>query len=319
MSANVAAIYTATNVSPRTLIATNLSDFLDMEITPQEAILEPWLNTKSLNMLHAKRGVGKTHMGLAIAYAVATGTSYLRWKAPQPRKVVYLDGEMSSFSLQSRLKAISEATACDPTLLDNLRIFTPDLQCGPIPDLAERGWHLAVRELIDDAELVVVDNLSCLARSGGQENDSDSWDVMSEWALGLRREGVAVLFMHHSGKNGQQRGTSRREDILNVVINLKHPADYSSEKGAQFEVHFEKGRELYGEDSKPFLAQMLTKEGLQYWEIEDLDASTFDQVVAMTNLDMSMYDIAAELGVNKSTVSRYQKRAKEEGLIKKTS
>ena len=319
MSANVAAICTATNVSPRTLTATSLSDFLDMEITPQEAILEPWLNTKSLNMLHAKRGVGKTHMGLAIAYAVATGTSYLRWKAPKPRKVVYLDGEMSSYSLQSRLQAISEATPCAPALLDNLLIFTPDLQLGPIPDLAERGWHLAVRELIDDAELVVVDNLSCLARSGGQENDSDSWDVMSEWALGLRREGVAVLFMHHSGKNGQQRGTSRREDILNVVINLKHPADYSSEKGAQFEVHFEKGRELYGEDSKPFLAQMLTKEDLQYWEIEDLDASTFDQVVAMTNLDMSMYDIAAELGVNKSTVSRYQKRAKEEGLIKKTS
>jgi RecA-family ATPase len=230
-----------------------------MEITPQEAILEPWLNTKSLNMLHAKRGVGKTHMGLAIAYAVATGTSYLRWKAPKPRKVVYLDGEMSSYSLQSRLQAISEATPCAPALLDNLLIFTPDLQLGPIPDLAERGWHLAVRELIDDTELVVVDNLSCLARSGGQENDSDSWDVMSEWALGLRREGVAVLFMHHSGKSGQQRGTSRREDILNVVINLKHPADYSSEKGAQFEVHFEKGRELYGEDSKPFLAQMLTK------------------------------------------------------------
>ena len=318
MSANVAAIYTANNLSAKTLVSTSLSDFLGMEITPQEAILEPWLNTKSLNMLHAKRGVGKTHMGLAIAYAVATGTSYLRWKAPQPRKVVYLDGEMSSYSLQSRLKAISEATACDPKLLDNLRIFTPDLQHGPIPDLAERGWHLAVRELIDDAELVVVDNLSCLARSGGQENDSDSWDVMSEWALGLRREGVAVLFMHHSGKNGQQRGTSRREDILNVVINLKHPADYASEKGAHFEVHFEKGRELYGEDSKPFLAKMLSNEGLQYWEIEDLDASTFDQVVAMTNIGMMRHDIAAELGVNKSTVSRHQKRAKEEGLIKKT-
>ena len=319
MSANVAAIYTATDVPPRTLIATSLRDFLGMEITPQEAILEPWLLTKSLNMLHAKRGVGKTHMGLAIAYAVATGTSYLQWKAPKVRRVVYLDGEMSSYSLQSRLKAISEATACEPNLLDNLRIFTPDLQRGPIPDLANRAWHSQVRELIDDAELVIVDNLSCLARSGGQENDSDSWDVMSEWALGLRREGVAVLFMHHSGKNGQQRGTSRREDILNVVINLKHPADYSSEKGAQFEVHFEKGRELYGEDSKPFLAQMLTKEGLQYWEVDDLEASTFDQVVAMTNLDMSMHDIAAELGVNKSTVSRHQKRAKEEGLIKKTS
>jgi DNA-binding transcriptional ArsR family regulator len=141
---------------------------------------------------------------------------------------------------------------------------------------------------------------------------------MSDWALGLRRAGVAVLFMHHSGKNGLQRGTSRREDILNVVLNLKHPADYAPENGASFEVHFEKGRELYGADSKPFLAKLVTVEGLQRWEIADLEASTFDQVVQMTSLGMQLHDIAAELEVNKSTVSRHLKRAREEGLIKKS-
>jgi hypothetical protein len=318
MKGNVSSLIVHSHATTKTLTAIALSDFLAMEIAPQEAILEPWLNSKSLNMLHAKRGVGKTYMGLSIAFAVASGTAYLKWKAPKPRKVVYFDGEMSSYTLQSRLKAISDATPCDPQLQANLRIFTPDLQKGLIPDFADRRCHDAIRDIIDDAELVIVDNLSCLARSGGPENDADSWNVLAEWALKLRREGVAVLFMHHSGKSGQQRGTSRKEDILNVVINLKHPMDYSPEMGAFFEVHFEKGRELFGEHSKPFIAKLFSEESIHLWEITDMEDSNFDQVVVKSNLGLNQTEIANELGLSKSSISRYLKRAREEGLLKKT-
>ena len=82
MKGNVSSLIVHSHATTKTLTAITLSDFLAMEIAPQEAILEPWLNSKSLNMLHAKRGVGKTYMGLSIAYAVATGTAYLKWKAP---------------------------------------------------------------------------------------------------------------------------------------------------------------------------------------------------------------------------------------------
>jgi len=317
MNGNVSTLIAYSHATTKTLTAITLSDFLAMEIAPQEAILEPWLNSKSLNLLHAKRGVGKTYMGLSIAYAVSTGTEYLKWKAPKPRKVVYFDGEMSSYTMKSRLKAISEATPCETQFHENLRILTPDLQEGPIPDLADRQWHDAIRDLISDAELVIVDNLSCLARSGGPENDADSWNVLADWALKLRREGVAVLFMHHSGKSGQQRGTSRKEDILNVVINLKHPAEYSPEMGATFEVHFEKGRELFGENSKPFIAKLVSKEAVHLWEVTDMEDSNYDQVIIKSNLGLSPGDIAAELGLSKSTVSRHQKRGREEGRIKK--
>jgi len=317
MNSNVTVMSVNVFTKNETLTSISLSNFLAMEIEPQEPILEPWLTSKSLNLLHAKRGVGKTYVGLSIAYAVATGTNFLRWSSPKPRKVLYLDGEMSSHSLQSRLSAIAGACSADQVLHENLRIFTPDLQDGAIPDLADRKWHKAVRELIDDAELVIVDNLSCLARSGGSENESDSWNVLSEWALGLRREGISVLFLHHSGKSGLQRGTSRKEDILNIVINLKHPTDYTPDMGAVFEIHFEKGRELFGESSKPFLAKLTSEDEVHNWEVSDLESRIFDQVVTLHNLQMSNNDIANELCINKSTVSRYLKQAREEGLIKK--
>ncbi len=37
-----------------------------------------------------------------------------------------------------------------------------------------------------------------------------------------------------------QRGTSRREDVLDTVIQLKRPKDYEPEDGGRFEVHFTK-------------------------------------------------------------------------------
>src|SRR6478672_3954049 len=85
------------------------------------------------------------------------------------------------------------------------------------------------------------DNLSTLC-TNGSESASDAWVPMQNWLLMLRRRGIAVLFIHHAGTNGRQRGTSRREDALDTVIALRRPEDYLPEQGARLEIHFEKLR-----------------------------------------------------------------------------
>jgi Protein of unknown function (DUF3489) len=65
----------------------------------------------------------------------------------------------------------------------------------------------------------------------------------------LRRRGISVLIVHHAGKGGQQRGTTRREDVLDTSISLRHPADYSPVEGARFEIHLEKARGVRGRES----------------------------------------------------------------------
>ena len=50
-----------------------LKAFLTHSLPPRELILEPWLTNQSLNMIYSWRGVGKTHVALGIAYAVASG------------------------------------------------------------------------------------------------------------------------------------------------------------------------------------------------------------------------------------------------------
>jgi putative DNA primase/helicase len=97
--------------------------------------------------------------------------------------------------------------------------------------------------VLSDVDLVIFDNLSTLC-TNGSESACDAWVPMQNWLLKLRRQGVAVLLVHHAGTNGRQRGTSRREDALDTVIALRRPEDYSPEQGARFEVHFEKLRSV---------------------------------------------------------------------------
>ena len=124
-------------------------------------------------------------------------------------------------------------------------------------------------------DLVIFDNLSTLC-TNGSESASDAWVPMQNWLLELRRQGIAVLLVHHAGTNGRQRGTSRREDALDTVIALRRPEDYSPEQGARFEVHFEKLRNrVDGDGAVPFEAKLESllgeaADGVS-WSAHDMD------------------------------------------------
>jgi putative DNA primase/helicase len=100
---------------------------------------------------------------------------------------------------------------------------------------------MALDPWLAGVELLILDNLSTLTTII-RDNDADSWNPIQEWLLRLRRGGISVLIIHHAGKDGAQRGTSRREDILDTSISLRRPADYAGVEGARFEIHIEKGR-----------------------------------------------------------------------------
>jgi putative DNA primase/helicase len=136
------------------------------------------------------------------------------------------------------------------------------------------------------------------------------------WALQQRAVGRSVLFIHHAGKNGEQRGTSRREDVLDTVIVLKRPVDYTQDKGACFEVHFEKARGIYGEDTKPFEAQLnALSDGRLSWLTKPLEESTTEKVAKLLNEGAQQHEIAEMLKIAKGSVSKAKKRAIERGLI----
>lgn len=295
------------------LVALKIGEFLDIDIPPTQNLLTPWLKTQSLNMVHAWRGVGKTYFAINIAYAVASGGKFLAWSADKPRGVLYLDGEMPAAAMQERFGQIVPAADTDDKAElagKNLKLITPDLQPVFMPDLATGVGQRLVNDQIDDSiKLIVVDNLSSLVRRGGKENEPESWLSVGEWAMAHRAAGVSILFVHHSGKNLTQRGTSKREDFLDTVICLRHPSDYKPEDGARFEIEFEKDRHKAA--GEPIEAQLtIDQQNRQKWTIKPVEGRKTDQVIEMyVELGMPTTDIANELGMNKSTV--YRKLLKE--------
>jgi putative DNA primase/helicase len=146
-----------------------------------------------------------------------------------------------------------------------------------------------------------------------RDNDAESWGPIQEWLLKLRRRGISVFVVHHAGKGGQQRGTSRREDVLDTSISLRRPADYAPAEGARFEVHLEKARGLYGDAAKPFEAKLETSEGIAVWTTRELDDVNRARVQALLDDGLSVRDIADETGIPKSTVHRIKKAIQTAG------
>ena len=78
----------------RMLQPLGIDELIAMEIPEKKALLSPILPESGLMMIHARRGGAKTFLALSIGLAVASGTSLMRWSAPKPRRVLYVDGEM---------------------------------------------------------------------------------------------------------------------------------------------------------------------------------------------------------------------------------
>jgi len=297
----------------RNITVINIEDFLALEIPHRGHLLEPVIPQQGLTMVFAPRGIGKTHLSLGIAHAVASGGEFLKWAAPEAKGVLLLDGEMPAKTLQERLARIVLSNEKEPTA--PLRIVTPDLQESGMLNLSSAEDQENLAQYLEGIELIIIDNLSTLCRSS-RENEAESWLPVQAWALQQRAAGRSVMFIHHSGKNGEQRGTSRREDVLDTVLKLKLPGDYTPDRGANFEVHFVKSRGVFGDETKPFEAQLtVTPDGRDEWAIKSLELSTAEKVADLLNEGIPQQEIAELLNVSKGYVSKSKKRAQELGLL----
>ena len=298
---------------PRIKVVT-AEELLRLELPPRQNILAPWMASQSLGMIYAPRGVGKTLVSLEISYAVSSGGKFLSWEAPAPKGVLFIDGEMPAVVLQERLANVALSHDKEPAA--PLWIVTPDLQSKGMIDLSKQEDQADLEPYLAGVELIVLDNLSTLCRTG-RENEGEGWLPVQEWALKQRAAGRSVLFIHHAGKGGQQRGTSRREDVLDTVINLRRTGDYTPDQGAVFEVHFEKARGLYGDELKPFEAKLTTApDGHQEWIVRALEESTAEKVADLLNEGVPQCEVAEMLGITKGAVSKAKKKAGEAGLLK---
>ncbi len=281
-------------------------EFLSKKFKPREFIIEPFFMTQGLMMIYAQRGIGKTYFAMTLAAAMAKSSNLFedRFKISKKWKILYIDGEMSGCDMQERLGSFN----LTEEELSLISVINPDMQepLGESPNLASEEGQAAIEPFVNQADVIIVDNLSTLARSVS-ENQSNSWDSVQSWALKLRSQGKSIIFIHHAGKNNTQRGTSRREDVLDTVINLRRPAEYQSSQGARFEIHFEKSRGFAGDEAEGFEIGLEVIDGKLRWVCSKLNSkqsALVEKVLQLSEDGASQRVIAEEVGISPSTVNR---------------
>lgn len=296
------------------LVVVTGDELLSQEFPPADWIVDPIFPAKSVNLLFAKRGVGKSKLIHGLAVAVATGSKFLRWNAPEPKRTLIIDGEMPAPLLQQWYGEAVYAIGAEPG--DNLRILAHDMQPhgAPLPDIGTVDGQERLAPFLKDVDFLILDNLTTLCRTG-VENEREGFLAVQIWLKLLAREGTASLVCHHAGKTNGQRGSSAHEDVMHTVIALQHPEAYVPQDGARFVIKYEKCRGLLGQDVEPVEAQLTTGEnGRPIWVTRSPDSVTAD-IVECAKAGMATKEIMEHTGKSKSWICETIANARKRGEL----
>jgi putative DNA primase/helicase len=282
-------------------------DFLARKFPPVELLLDPWLPRRGIAMIFGRAGVGKTILAQTTAYTLATGGAFLGWRAPAPSRVLYVDGEMDPAELGQRFAAIHAAnrTVGIASPAENLAIMTHADANGDfgIPDLADPSSDTRdrIEATLGDRDVLFLDNISALCRTG-VENDAESWALMNEWLITLRRRGKTTVLVHHAGKSGKQRGTSKREDPLNTILVLE-----DGKEGEELSIRFIKNRGFVRPDPMP--VRISWQDAKLAILRQDADGDRISELQRLLGEGLTQKQVAEKLGISQSYVSEHRGEA----------
>jgi RecA-family ATPase len=286
-------------------IGKSIKELRSMQVPNPWRAMGPWLTNRCLVMVHAWRGTGKTYFALGLAKAIATGGRFLKWDNEVPFRVAYFDGEMGAANLQPRMAEIDPSESIPS---DFLHFITFEDCGGSIWNLADPIDQKKYSEVLSEFDIAIIDNLSCCARPVGRfDNEFTLTERVKAWANVERSREKSIIFIHHSGKSGAQRGTSSREDNLDTVINLIKPRFQPDENISSFEIHFEKARNFHGADQQAIHVDFGTTDREIGWKWMPLKEKQAENTASLLNRGWSQSDIANYLGISLGEVRQYAK------------
>jgi hypothetical protein len=290
------------------------SELASLTLNKRRPLLGDWLCEGDYGIIFAPRGVGKTWLGLMIAKAVATRGHVGEWKAPAPARVLYMDGEMPPDLMRDRDKGLGSG---EVEFLNHAILFDRTEKVLNITELAVQQAILQ-RCIRDNIRLLILDNLSTLA-SGIKENDSFEWEQLHNWLLQFRRHKIAVILIHHAGRSGEIRGTSKREDAAFWVIALDDAKKQADDKrGARFISRFTKPSRNTQDEVLSFEWHLVTDTATGEVSVGCKPAQTMDVFRQLVEAGVTECNqLAAEMRVSPATISRMAKKAIDEGWLEK--
>lgn len=230
----------------------------------RELIIDNYFAKGELMMLFAPTGAGKTFNALNMGLSLACGGSIFNNPVISSHRVLYLDGEMGSGAIGLRLKHLMESRGISEA--DNLMVLSPDyFQDFSFPNLSLEHNQKYFENLISQygIEILILDNYNTLTNDQELgDNEFLLWSRLEAWLKKLKNQGISVILIHHTNKQGIfASGTVKKDNLMDVILKLS--LSPLAEKGETLiEVDFEKSRWTEKLDKK-LLKLVKTKDGAQ--------------------------------------------------------
>lgn len=292
-------------------------DLLAEEAPEREFLLKPFFFHGSLSMIFAYPGIGKSWFVMWLAAALACKGKFFRWTSNKNAKILYIDSEMGKDQIRPRLAQIVGFSEFE---IDQgqIEFVTPDLfKTNQVPNIAHPNAQLEYEQVLKDKDVLIIDNLgSASSPLHPRDTDEQTWmKNIQPWFLKLRAMGKCVILVHHAGKSGEQLGTSRREQPLDLIIRLSRPNHYDPSQGCQFQITFPKARHVFGDDLEPLFVKLIQREEYMNWDWKLLSTMFSEQIDRYLNAGMSEREICEEIPRDKlwikSKINEIKRKKKE--------
>lgn len=233
----------------------SVKGWLARDIAPPDFLLGELLSTTSRVALIAPTGLGKTNFAMALAFSAADGADFLHWRGSgKPRRVLFVDGEMSQRLMRHRLEdAVRRHGGVPETLFIVNREQFPEMP--PLNTEAGQQFIDKIIEALGGVDLVIFDNVQSLLT--GDMKDEESWQSVLPWVRDLTARHIGQVWVHHTGHDETHGyGSKTREWQLDTVALMERVE--RPEADIAFRLSFTKARERAPENRGDFEPTLIT-------------------------------------------------------------
>jgi hypothetical protein len=183
---------------------------------PVEFVVEPIIESGTLNCFTGSAGKGKTWMLYDLGICIACGKKWLDFPTRQGR-VLIIDRESGQKRIPRRLHRLMRSHGLGAGLpLTWITMDSPPFDPRDAAHLAELE-----RMIVDDhIEVVLMDSLICFI---GDANENDSREMRKVLeplqALVVKRD-IVIIVLHHHNKENKYRGATGIQDAVDCMAEL---------------------------------------------------------------------------------------------------
>ena len=194
----------------------------DMPHVPApRALCGDWLREKTLSMLYARAGVGKTAWLAELCWSLKMESEFLGMPCQRVERILWINGDLPAWQIHERLGYLDPVVDLWHVMFDDLMLRQED-----------------VYQRCQGYDAVIFDNRPSLFDLG-DANTAEAWKPLMNLFRQVSNSGPAVIVATHEGKGegtSSSFGSSAQEWAIdnNIRLTSLHPSDADEKKYVDF-------------------------------------------------------------------------------------